>query len=70
MKRIKKRKKIYKTTILFIILDILAIAGFVMMYGPWNFVRDLYINTAMKTKDHKYLANVFYSDEKINHVMN
>ena len=66
MKRIKKKKKIYKMTIIFAILDILSITGFVMMYGPWDFVRNLYINTAMKTKDHKYLANVFYSDEKIN----
>ena len=70
MKRRKKKKKIYKMTILFIILDILAIGGFVMMYGPWDFVRNLYINTAMKTKDHKYLANIFYSEEKINEVMN
>ena len=70
MKRIKKKKKIYKMTILFVILDILAIGGFIMMYGPWDFVRNLYINTAMKTKDHKYLANIFYSEEKINEVMN
>lgn len=70
MKRInKKKKKIYKTTILFIILDILAIGGFVMMYGPWDFVRNLYINTAMKTKDHKYLANIFYNEDTIKNIM-
>lgn len=70
MKKIKKKqKKIYKTTILFIILDILAICGFIMMYGPWNFVRNLYVNTAMKTKDHKYFANIFYSEETINKIM-
>lgn len=70
MKRItNKKKKIYKTTILFIILDILACCGFVMMYGPWDFVRNLYINTAMKTKDHKYLANVFYSEKTIKDTM-
>jgi len=70
MKRVnKKKKRIYKTTIIFIILDILACCGFVMMYGPWDFVRNLYINTAMKTKDHKYLANVFYSEEKIKSIM-
>lgn len=66
----KKKKKRMKTlTTIFIILDILAICGFVMMYGPWDFIRNLYINTAMKTKDHKYLANVFYSEEKINEIM-
>lgn len=70
MKKIKKKqKKIYKTTILFSVLDLLAICGFIMMYGPWNFVRNLYVNTAMKTKDHKYFANIFYSEETINKIM-
>lgn len=70
MKKIKKKqKKIYKTTILFIILDVLAICGFIMMYGPWNFVRNLYVNTAMKTKDHKYFANIFYSEKTISKIM-
>ena len=66
----KKRKKIYKTTIIFIILDLLAIGGFVMMYGPWGYIRNLYVTTAMKTKDHQYLANIFYSDKKIEEIIN
>lgn len=65
-----KKRKIYKSTILFIILDLLAIGGFIMMYGPWPFMRNLYVNTAMKTMDHQYLAKVFYSDEKISEIMN
>ena len=69
MKKRKKKKKVYKMTIVFAILDILAICGFIMMYGPWDFVRNLYIHTAMKTKDHKYLANIFYSENKINEIM-
>ena len=70
MKKIRnKNKKIYKSTILFIILDILAICGFIMMYGPWDDIRNFYVNTAMKTKDHKYLANIFYSEETINKIM-
>lgn len=70
MKKIKKKqKKIYKKTIVFVILDVLAICGFIMMYGPWDFVRNLYVNTAMKTKDHKYFANIFYSEETINKIM-
>lgn len=40
-----------------------------MMYGPWDSIRNLYVNTAMKTKDHKYLANVFYHDDTINKIM-
>lgn len=65
----KKRKKIYKTTIIFVILDLLAIGGFVMMYGPWGYIRNLYVTTAMKTKDHKYFANIFYSDKKIEEII-
>lgn len=66
----KRKKKISKLTILCIILDILAIGGFIMMYGPWDGIRTLYVNTAMKTKDHKYLANVFYSNKTIENIMN
>ena len=70
MKKIRnKKKKIYKSTILFVILDILAICGFLMMYGPWDDIRNFYVNTAMKTKDHKYLAKIFYSQEKIDEIM-
>lgn len=43
-----RKRKIYKTTILFIILDLLAITGFVVMYGPWDKVRNMYVNTALK----------------------
>lgn len=63
MKKEKKRK-IYKSTILFIVLDLLAIGGFVMMYGPYNYVRNLYVTTAMQTMTHKYLAKVFYSEKQ------
>ena len=73
MKRIKNKnnkKKWLILTILFIVADLIAIGGFVMMYGPWNYVRNFYINTAMKTKDHKYLANIFYSEETIDKIMN
>ena len=69
MKKRKSKKKQLRLTILCIILDLLAIGGFVMMYGPWKGVRNLYINTAMKTKDHKYFANIFYSQKTIDEVM-
>lgn len=69
MKRNRKKQKIKKKTILFIILDLLAIGGFVMMYGPWDDVRSFYVNTAMKTKDHKYFANIFYSQKTIDKIV-
>ena len=65
----RTNNKIYKTTILFIILDILVAICFFVMYGPWPKVRNLYVNTAMKTMNHQYFANIFYSKEKIEEIM-
>ena len=70
-KNVKKNKfKIYKSTILFVLLDLCALICFFIMYGPWNYVRNLYVTTAMQTRSHKYLANVFYTDEEIEDIMN
>lgn len=71
MGKIKKKKKkgIMKRTVFFIVCDILALLGFVMMYGPWDYVRNLYVTTAMQTMTHKYLAKVFYSDKTIEEIM-
>ena len=38
------------------------------MYGPWPKIRNLYVNTAMKTMNHQYFANIFYSNEKTNEI--
>ena len=72
MKRHKKnkKKKISLLTIICIIADILAIGGFIMMYGPWDTVRNFYVNTAMKTKDHQYFAKIFYTDKTIQKILN
>lgn len=68
-KRKNKKKKIMKKTIIFIILDILALIGFITMYGPFNYFRNLYVSTAMNTMDHQWLAKIFYSDKKIEKIM-
>ena len=68
-KRTKKKQKILKRTILFIILDICAAICFFIMYGPLDKVRNLYVTTAMNTMDHQWLAKIFYSDEKIQSIM-
>ena len=65
----KKSRKIKTSTIIFIILDLLAIGGFVITYGPWDTLRNLYVNTAMNTMDHQYLARLFYSEETVNKIM-
>ena len=65
----KQKKKIYKTTIFFIIADIIVAACFFMMYGPWDKVRNMYVTTAMKTMHHQYFANIFYNDDTIQKIM-
>lgn len=67
--RERKKRKIYKTTIVFIILDLIAAWCFFMMYGPWDKVRNMYVNTAMKTMHHKYFANIFYNQKTIDKIM-
>lgn len=69
-KRKKRKKKIYKLTIVFIILDLLAIGGYFLTYGPWGYFRELLINTAMKTMTHQYFAYIFYNEETVNKILN
>ena len=68
-KKNKKNRKITPWNIVFIVLDFLALAGFFVTYGPWDTLRNLYVNTAMNTMDHKYLARIFYSEERVNEIM-
>ncbi len=70
MKKRQKKKKVYKTTILFIILDLFAMAGFILMYGPYDKFRNLFVNTALNTMTHQYLAKIFYSDDTIEKIKN
>lgn len=57
-----------KLTILMIILDVLAILGFVVTYFI-PYVKNTVIATALNTKTHQWIAYTFYSDEQINHVL-
>lgn len=59
-----------KTTILLLILDILAIIGFFLFYGPFKNIRTWWINTSMNTMSHKYFAYIFYNDNMIKQTMN
>lgn len=62
-------KKIKKTTILFIILDIIAIGCFITVYLVKDF-KNWFITSAMTTMNHQYLAKIFYSDSEIDKIMN
>ncbi len=57
-----------KSTIVFIILDILVAVCFFVTYGIKNF-KNTIIATAMSTKTHQWIAYTFYSDDSINKVL-
>ncbi len=65
----KRKKRIRKTTILFIVLDILVAGCFLLVYGPYRTFRNTIINTAMNTKSHQYIAYTFWSDKTIQDVL-
>lgn len=51
--------------ILVVIMDIIMVICLFLAYGPISYFRDLWITTAMTTKEHKYLARIFYSEKTI-----
>ena len=58
-----------KSTITLIILDVIAIACFLLAYGPNDWFKTYFITTAMNTKSHRYLAKILYNDDEIAKVM-
>ena len=64
-----KKKKLKPYSIILIIIDICAVICFCTVYGPYYGFRDWFVTTALGTGKHKYLANIFYSDEYIDKVM-
>ena len=58
-----------KTTIVFIVLDILAAICFFVGYSPlFENLQNTIISTATVTKTHGYIAHIFYSDKRIKKV--
>ena len=58
-----------KTTILCIVVDVLAICCFILFYGPYEEFRNIIVNTAMVTKSRQYIAYTFYNEETVNKIM-
>ena len=66
----KKSSKWYKFGIgFFTFCNICALICFFLAYGPFSYLRDLFVTTAMRTMTHKYLANVLYSTETIQTIL-
>ena len=66
----KPRKKLNWLTKLVILVDICAVICFFVVYGPYEYLREWYIMTAITSGQHKYLAYIFYSQEQIDEVVN
>lgn len=67
------RKNLIKTKkrkIILIIAGILVLCPLILFYGPYDGFRVLWINTAMHTSNHKFLATMLYSEDYINRVIN
>lgn len=48
---------------------ICLILGSFIMYGPWSFVRNTLVTSAMTTFSHKYFAQWFYDEDTIKEIM-
>lgn len=73
-KQKQKKKKInLKIKRIFLLLFSIGIiglsSGLFILYGPYTWVRETLITTAMTTMSHQYLARWFFSDEYINKVL-
>lgn len=62
-----RKKK--KTAIFLLVIDTCIIICFFLAYGPFSYLRELYITTAMTTMSHKYLARTIYTEDMINDVL-
>ncbi len=60
-----KKKKIQKLTIITAFIDICIVIFLVVVYGPFPTFKNWFVTTALATGNHKYFANVLYSDEDI-----
>jgi exopolysaccharide biosynthesis protein len=68
--RRRKKKKLNWYTYCLIFVDICALVCFFFAYGPYGKLRELFIQTALATNSHKYLAYVLYSEEYAQEIAN
>lgn len=64
-----KKPKIHLFTVFVFLLDLCAIAAFVVIYSPWFKFKEFWIPTAMTTMSHRYLAYTLYDEKTVDKVM-
>ncbi len=72
-KRRKGNKKKWKTIVAFLVFELVftaVTAPFVLLYGPFDNAKRIYVGSAMTTMNHQYLATTFLSKERINEILN
>lgn len=68
-----KRKSRKKIIVFFLVFELFftAVTGpLILLYGPFNNIKKLFIGTAMSSFKHQYIAKIFLSDSKINEILN
>ncbi len=56
-------------TIILSLCDVVAVTILFLLYGPYPNFRNWLVTTAMSTMNHQYLATTFFSEEKINKIL-
>lgn len=69
----KKQKdgkiKVHKLTIFTLLIDLIIIIFLLIVYGPFPAFKNWFVTTALATGNHKYFANVLYSNNTIVEVL-
>lgn len=69
----KKKKIKWKIVIAFIVFELVftvVTAPFILLYGPFDNAKRIYVGSAMTTFKHQYLATAFLSKERIDQILN
>lgn len=68
----KSKNRCRKNIIIFLIFELLftaITAPFVLLYGPFENAKKIYVSSAMTSLSHQYLVKAFISDEKIQKIL-
>ncbi len=66
--RNRKKKKISWYTYFLIFVDICALICFFFAYGPYDKIRNIFVQTALGTNTHRYFAYVLYSEKTVQEI--